>query len=160
MTEPIWNAFLTERDKQVFSAAGYGVRAGFGKRPVLLVIDVSWAFTGEKSEPILESIKKWPSSSGEEAWDAVAHIKKLLDKARSKGVPIVYTTNSKREDGWDRGAWSWKKNRPQISQSNRDGYEIIDDIAPQSKDLVVVKQMSGTKLRGLWAYLFISFYGP
>ncbi len=57
MSEPIWNEFLTERDKQVFAAAGYGARAGFGKRPALLVIDVSWAFTGEKPEPILESIK-------------------------------------------------------------------------------------------------------
>jgi nicotinamidase-related amidase len=140
MSEPIWNEFLTERDKQVFAAAGYGARAGFGKRPALLVIDVSWAFTGEKPEPILESIKKWPSSSGEEAWDAVAHIKKLLDKARSKGLPVIYTTNTKRDDGWDRGAWSWKKNRPQIFQSNRDGYEIIDEIAPQAKDLIVVKQ--------------------
>ena len=33
MSEPIWNKFLTERDKQVFAAAGYGARAGFGKRP-------------------------------------------------------------------------------------------------------------------------------
>ena len=33
MTEPVWNKFLTERDKVVFAAAGYGVRAGFGKRP-------------------------------------------------------------------------------------------------------------------------------
>ena len=30
MAEPIWNEFLTERDKKVFAAAGYGARAGFG----------------------------------------------------------------------------------------------------------------------------------
>jgi maleamate amidohydrolase len=140
MAEPIWNQFLTDRDKQVFAAAGYGARAGFGKRPALLVIDVSWAFTGEEPEPILESIKKWPSSSGEEAWNAVAHIKKLLEKARAKGLPIIYTTNVKRPDGWDRGAWSWKKDRPKPAETNRDGYEIIDDVAPQAKDIVVVKQ--------------------
>jgi len=84
MSEPIWNEFLTERDKQVFAAAGYGARAGFGKRPALLVIDVSWAFTGEKPEPILESIKKWPSSSGEEAWQAVAHIK-TYNQCKTRG---------------------------------------------------------------------------
>ena len=27
MSEPIWNQFLTERDKAVFSASGYGARA-------------------------------------------------------------------------------------------------------------------------------------
>ena len=48
MSEPIWNQFLTERDKAVFAAAGYGARSGFGKRPALLVIDVSYAFTGDK----------------------------------------------------------------------------------------------------------------
>jgi hypothetical protein len=41
MTERIWDKFLTERDKTVFAAGGFGARAGFGKRPALLVIDVS-----------------------------------------------------------------------------------------------------------------------
>ena len=38
MSEPIWNQFLTERDKSVFAAAGYGTRQGFGKRPALLIM--------------------------------------------------------------------------------------------------------------------------
>ena len=54
MEEPIWNKFLTERDKEVFAASGYGAPGGFGKRPALLVIDVSWAFCGDKPAPILE----------------------------------------------------------------------------------------------------------
>ena len=33
MSEPIWNQFLTERDKAVFGSSGYGARQGFGKRP-------------------------------------------------------------------------------------------------------------------------------
>jgi hypothetical protein len=33
MTERIWDKFLTERDKAVFAAGGFGARAGFGKRP-------------------------------------------------------------------------------------------------------------------------------
>ena len=46
MNERIWDKFLTERDKAVFAAGGFGARAGFGKRPALLVIDVNWAFCG------------------------------------------------------------------------------------------------------------------
>ena len=57
MNERIWDKFLTERDKTVFAASGYGARAGFGKRPALLVIDVNWAFCGERPQPILESIR-------------------------------------------------------------------------------------------------------
>ena len=51
MNERIWDKFLTERDKAVFAAGGFGARAGFGKRPALLVIDVNWAFCGERPEP-------------------------------------------------------------------------------------------------------------
>jgi hypothetical protein len=31
MNERVWDKFLTERDKAVFAAGGFGVRAGFGK---------------------------------------------------------------------------------------------------------------------------------
>jgi len=48
MNERIWDKFLTEHDKAVFAAGGFGARAGFGKRPALLVIDVNWAFCGER----------------------------------------------------------------------------------------------------------------
>ena len=51
MAEPIWLQFLTPRDKQVFGAAGYGQRAGWGKRPALLIIDVNYNFCGDKREP-------------------------------------------------------------------------------------------------------------
>jgi hypothetical protein len=57
MTEYVWDKFLTERDKAVFAAGGFGATADLGKRPALLVIDVSWAFCGDKPEPILDSIK-------------------------------------------------------------------------------------------------------
>lgn len=45
----VWDDFLTERDKQVFKAAGYDAVADWGERPVLIVIDVNYAFTGEHS---------------------------------------------------------------------------------------------------------------
>ena len=112
MSEPIWNQFLTERDKAVFSAAGYGARSGFGKRPALLVIDVSYAFTGDKpGEPILDSIKRWRNSCGAESWVAIGHIKKLIDKAHQKQLPVIYTTGVRRPDLWDSGGWARKNTR-------------------------------------------------
>jgi len=144
MSEPIWTKFLTERDKAVFEAAGYGTRGGFGKRPALLVVDVNYAFCGDKSEPILESIKRWRNSCGEEAWPAVAAIKSLIDKAHEKGLPVIYTTGIRREDNWDSGSWSWKNGRsnerPKVPVSNRDGNQIVDEIAPSPQDIVILKQ--------------------
>jgi len=39
----IWDKFVTEQDKAVFQAAGYGKSIGYGKRPALVVIDVTTA---------------------------------------------------------------------------------------------------------------------
>jgi nicotinamidase-related amidase len=144
MSEPIWNEFLTERDKAVFSAAGYGARAGFGKRPALLVIDVSYAFAGDKpGEPILESIKRWRNSCGAESWISIGHIKKLIDKAHDRELPVIYTTGVRRPDMWDSGGWTRKNTRSMEAPktaSNRHGYDIVDEIAPSPKDLVIYKQ--------------------
>src|SRR5712691_10785067 len=144
MGEPIWNQFLTERDKAVFAAAGYGARAGFGNRPALLVIDVNYNFCGDRREPILESIKRWRNSCGAEAWDGVARIRELIDAAHAQGVPVIYTTAVRRADNWDSGSWSWKNSRtgerPLVMRTERDGNEIVDEIAPEPQDIIVLKQ--------------------
>jgi maleamate amidohydrolase len=143
MSEPIWNKFLTERDKQVFGTSGYGSRAGFGKRPALLVIDVNYAFCGDKREPILESIKRWRNSCGEDAWDALPVLAKLIETARAREVPVIYTTGVRRADNWDNGSWSWKNDRADENKSyvsNRDPNEIMPQIAPGPRDIVVLKQ--------------------
>jgi nicotinamidase-related amidase len=144
MSEPIWNQFLTERDKAVFAAAGYGARGGFGKRPALLVIDVNYAFCGDKPEPITESIQRWRNSCGEDAWVAMPYLRALIDKAHAKGLPVIYTTGIRREDGWDGGSWLWKNNRggerPKVPVTNIDGNEIVAEIAPAAQDIVIHKQ--------------------
>ena len=144
MSEPIWNKFLTQRDKAVFAAGGFGARAGFGKRPALLVIDVNWAFCGERPEPILQSIKRWRTSCGEEAWVALEHIKTLIERARAKGLPVIYTTGELRADNWDAGSWRWKSTRGEEAGGGPDnavdGNEIVAMIAPGPKDIVIRKQ--------------------
>ncbi|MEE8334046.1 MAG: isochorismatase family protein [Alphaproteobacteria bacterium] len=160
MAERIWDKFLTERDKAVFEQSGYGTLAGGGKKPALLIIDVNYAFCGEASEPILESIKKWRTSCGEDAWEALPHIRRLIDRCHEKGIPVIYTTGSVRDDGWDKGGWSWKSSRsnedvqsgkPAARETNRDGNDIMDEIAPGPRDIVIRKHkpsaFSGTPLQ-------------
>ena len=137
MSEPVWNKFLTERDKAVFAVSGYGARGGFGKRPALLVIDVNWAFCGDRPEPILESIKRWRNPCGEDAWKALPYIRSLIDKCHEKGVPVLYTTGVRREDNWDSGSWGWKNSRNEEDRrtvvTNLDGNEIVAPLAPARK---------------------------
>lgn len=142
MSEHIWDKFLTERDKAVFAASGYGARMGFGKRPAILVVDVNYAFCGDKREPVLESIKRWRQSGGEAAWDALPVLARVIEAGRARGLPIIYTTSISRADKWDRGSWTWKNVRSfeQPKMTNIDPDEIMPQIAPGPKDIVVRKQ--------------------
>ena len=106
-----WDQFLTERDRLVFEKAGYGRRAGYGKRPALFIIDVAYNFIGDRPEAILESIKRWRQSSGEEGWAALRHIQPLLAAARSQRIPIVYTYSDARPDYVDVGVRHLKNYR-------------------------------------------------
>ncbi len=143
MSEQVWDRYLTERDKQVFASGGFGARQGYGRRPALLVVDVNYIFCGDKPEPILESIKRWRASCGEEAWAGVAAIARLLAACRDKGLPVFYTTGNRRCDGWDAGSWAWKNPRvtekPRTADGDLDGNTIVQEIAPQPRDIVIAK---------------------
>ncbi len=107
----VWDRFLTEQDRAV--QALYGSKPeGFGKRPVVLVIDINYNFTGDKPEPILESIKRWRNSCGEEGWYSAQKAGTLVQAARAKRIPILFTTEEdQRADGWDSGRWADKNAR-------------------------------------------------
>lgn len=104
-TPRIWDRYLTERDRSVFAASGYAQRAGYGERPAVSVIDVSYNFAGDRPEPILESIKRWPNSCGEASWPAIEIIGVVLAASRSKGLPIIYSTYEWHPSGFDLGGW-------------------------------------------------------
>ncbi len=137
----IWDDVLTERDKQVFAAAGYGKRQGFGRRPAVIVVDVNYNFVGDVPEPILESIKTYRNSCGEEGWQSIYQIRKLLDAARATGVPIFYSTAPARRVALTAGRWHGKNRRGDEDFQSRaqDGNDIVREIAPHAGDIVILK---------------------
>ena len=133
---------MDDRDKAVFGASGYGKRAGFGARPVVLVIDVNYNFCGDRPEPILESIKRWRNSCGEEAWTAVGHIVDLVATAHEQRIPVIYSTGQDpRPDAFDAGRWADKNSRrgEDHVENRLLGNEIVPPLAPQPQDLVIKK---------------------
>lgn len=140
MTQRVWDSFLTERDRQVFAASGYSAPVGFGDRPALMIVDVSYNFCGDRPEPILESIAKWRNSCGDDAWRAIAVIRRLIDACHERGLPVFYSTNTRRLDGFDAGAWRWKNAR-ELEDAHKEiaGNEIVKEIAPAPQDVVILK---------------------
>ena len=142
MAQRVWDQYLTERDR-AHLAMRPPRRRGFGEKPALLLIDLyRWVF-GDKPEPILEAMKKWPSSCGLDGWNAVPQIQKLLAKARQVGIPIVHMTGL---DG--AGVVSRSPQRESDLQANRDPeaqnrlrrrFDIIDEVEPLPGETVLRK---------------------
>ena len=64
---------------------GFGRRGGFGRRPALVVIDMTLGFTDPES-PLACELE-----------GPISEIKKLLRAARRAEIPIVFTTVAHRE---------------------------------------------------------------
>jgi len=137
----IWDDVLTERDQRVFAAAGYGKRQGFGRKPAVIVVDVNYNFVGDVPEPILESIKKYRNSCGEDGWQGVYQISRLLDGARDKKVPIFYSTAPSHRVALMAGRWHGKNSRgtEDFQSHAQDGNAIVREIAPHEGDIVILK---------------------
>lgn len=138
----IWDKFLTERDKKVLAAAGYGKRGGFGTRPALFIIDVQYNFCGDKPEDILDGLKQYRTHCGREAWDAVAHIEPLLHLAREKNLPVFYTESARRKDMLDSGVQVGKNHRgtEKTSTEGTHATRTVEPLAPQPQDILIGKR--------------------
>ncbi len=136
-----WERWLSERDREVFAAAGYGQHAGAGRRPALLVVDVTHDFVGDRPEPILESIRRFSNSCGADGWTAMERIAELLAAARDVGVPVFYTKGPDEASPAVRGSWAWKNARDLETSDlrRRLGNQIPKMIAPRPGETVIQK---------------------
>ncbi len=137
----VWDDVLSERDREVYREAGYGTRGGGGEHPALLVVDVTYDFVGDRPEPILDSIKKFPNSCGEEGWRGMEVIRQLLELCREREVPIFYTKGMDDRSAITRGSWAWKNakalNKGELAE--RIGNQIPLLVAPGPGEVVIQK---------------------
>jgi maleamate amidohydrolase len=142
----VWDTFITAADRAVYEASGFGARTGYGARPAVIVVDVNYAFTGDRDMPILESVKTWKNSCGAAGWAAIPPTQRLLAAARDRQIPVFFSTGSdSRADGFDRGGWAHKSKRSdedlpdsQLRMPAR-GNDIVRDIAPQPHEFLIPK---------------------
>ena len=136
-----WRDLIPEEVKQGYQGAGFGGRLGFGRRPALLVIDMQVAQIGDKPEPVLDSVRKYPLSAGEAGWTALEEIRELLKDARVARIPIIYTLIE--HEPFDRGLWKSKmppSGKP--SETAAEARAIVKEIAPHKGDVIIRKKRS------------------
>ncbi|KPP91334.1 MAG: maleamate amidohydrolase [Rhodobacteraceae bacterium HLUCCA08] len=137
MTEFGWEPYLSERDREHDKHWGKTALFGFGDKPALVLIDIYYSVLGLERQPIFESMKTWPSSTGLEGWDAVDKTAELLAVAREAGVPVVHVK------GLQSGIKPWvhrKRGPSKLSpEMQKKGTEIVAEVAPIAGEVVIEK---------------------
>jgi nicotinamidase-related amidase len=101
-------------------------RFGFGERPALIVIDMSYGWTD-------------PAYAGGSARldAAVAAIRELLPVARSKGVPVIYTTSPDAQDTAFKSAADYS---PNFRKWDRRACTIDERVQPLPGEYIIYKE--------------------
>lgn len=82
---------MEESKQDLYKRVGIGNRAGFGKKPALIVIDVQKGFT----------LSECPLGGGLD--EVIANINDVVAVAKKKNVPVIYTVVAWRPDSEDGG---------------------------------------------------------
>lgn len=134
------HGYVDDTELRALERAGYGERIGFGARPALLVVDVTWGFCGDDpSAGVLEAVETYPHACGRSAWEALPQVRSLVDAARRREIPVYFTRSAppERRPGhltrWD------DKNRRQRTDPAR-AFEIVPDSGFRPGDTVLEKE--------------------
>jgi len=129
-----WKDIVSEEILEIYKS--YRRETYIGTRPAVLGIDLyNLVFEGG-ARPVREVVKEFSSSCGIYAYEAMKPIQELLALARSKGIPIIYSTNETRKE-IDPTSVRATKRQSSIPEG---AFKIREEFKPEPRDLVIYKQ--------------------
>jgi maleamate amidohydrolase len=130
-----WEDVIDDEIRQV--ASNYKGRMGQRGRPALLCIDNYNAVFGDKPEPVLEAMQRFPSSCGLAAWNALEPTQRVMAAARAAGIPVIHTT---RDDATEAANSKTTSTKREVYGGDRDwNHAFFPPLAPQPGELVIRK---------------------
>jgi nicotinamidase-related amidase len=117
-----------EQAHEVYEKAGLGQSVTLGSRPAVLVIDFSCGFTDPEC------------SLGSDCTAAVEQTKRVLDVAREKGFPVIFTTIGFEPSLKDGGLWMQKAPALADLQIGGKWVDIDPRLEPRDDETVVMKK--------------------
>ena len=117
-----------EAAKAVYEKAGLGQAVTLGDRPAVLVIDFSCGFTDPEC-PL-----------GSDLTEEVEATRRLLDAARAKGLPVVFTSIAFEPSLKDGGLWMQKVPSLAVLQIGGKWADIDPRLGARDDETVIVKK--------------------
>lgn len=114
--------------RTVYTRAGFGQPIRLGTRPAVLVVDLIYGFTDP--DCVL----------GADLTDQVCATRQILDMARSRGFPVVFTTVQYEANLLDCGLWLQKMPGLDVLREGRREVEVDARLARTAEETLVVKK--------------------
>jgi len=147
-----WERAIPQSDRLILDTVLPIHPAELGKRPALLVVDVTYGFTGTLPRPLAEAITEYPTSCGAGAWEALPRIRSLIDAFREQDLPVIFTTG----EGNNAAAFGPATTRRRDTDHSGDDdrrHELHEQIVPDGPITVIAKTRAsaffGTPLSAL-----------
>jgi maleamate amidohydrolase len=131
----VWEDAIDDEIRAI--AGNYAARMGLRDRPALLCVDNYNAVFGDKPEPVLQAMQRFPSSCGTAAWDAIEPTRKLMAAARANGIPVIHSTAIADVPDIVRTAQTTK--RSNVGQDPKWNYSHFEQLAPLPGEIVIEK---------------------
>ena len=142
-----WKDLIGEEELKAYEKAQFGGRIGFGKRPAILNVDMTYMFV----DPA------YAMSYGDMS-PVVKAVARLTDVARGKGIPLFYSRRDDRNHRLRAGIWNEKLGTSSTNEYKIDprADEWPPEIAPRPEDVIVYKNKPspffGTPLASFLTY--------
>lgn len=89
-----WMKLIPETELALYRKVGFAADATLGKHPVLLVVDVTYGFTGSEGLTLDEAIAEFPPACGPVSWETMPRIARLIGCFRDARLPVVFTRSA------------------------------------------------------------------
>lgn len=131
-----WLAIVPEAERKTYESAGFSGDIEIGESTALIVIDVTYGFTGRPGQTLDESIAEYATACGPVSWETMPRIKRLIEMFRELGRPVIYTRSAPDDTPFTGRATKGKRlDRVTAPDHN----EIPDVIAPRPGEWVLEK---------------------
>jgi nicotinamidase-related amidase len=130
-----WMDVIPETELLTYRRAGFMERMELGNRAALIVVDVTYGFTGSESLTLEEAIAEYSTACGPAAWEAIPKIAALIAMFRDRGLPVVYTRGDNYDTAYSGGAVKSKRKLDMSGQYN----EFPAQIQPREGEWVLEK---------------------
>lgn len=137
----IWDAFLTEADRAYDTQnPAFSAKRALGRRPALIIVDCYRLAFGDRPEPLLEAVRHNRSHLGMAGWNALPHLRRLLDAARAAGILVVHVTREVELSEWGEVGRRDRAPDPGERAERERRYAIVDQLAPVPGEPVLRKR--------------------